>query len=258
MNPRAPQQFAHPTPDPAAPESATSDSALSGAAPAFLDALSTPPASVTGSWWSEITPLMDRIDRLPFVRGLGDGTRDLPTFGAYLVQDALYLRDYSRVLARASQLAPTALEQAFWADCASGAITAEMELHRNWIAKHVTVGTEAGASPVTTAYLNHLLATTVSSPYGVVIAALLPCFWIYQDLGERLQAHSHSEHPFAAWLETYADPAFGLSTERAIDFVEATATAALPVERERMRRAFLVSSDHEEAFFAAPKNGSAG
>ncbi|MBC7517646.1 MAG: TenA family protein [Microbacteriaceae bacterium] len=207
--------------------------------------------SITAGWWDAIEPVRSRIDVLPFVRGLGDGTLDLPTFGTYLVQDALYLRDYSRVLARASQLAPTTGEQAFWADCASGAITAEMELHRTWIAAHVVVGAEAEPVAATTAYLNHLLATTVSAPYEVVIAALLPCFWIYQDLGERLQARSHPRHPFAAWLGTYADPAFARSTEHAIVLVGAAAEVASPVERERMRRAFLTSSDHEESFFAA-------
>lgn len=220
------------------------------------DGLPADPRSITGSWWDDIADIRSRIDTSPFVEGLGDGTLDTASFENYLRQDALYLREYSRVLARASALAPTSAEQVFWADAASGAIAAEMELHRTWLgtAGDATTFDDAGddvlASPTTAAYLGHLHAAGSVGDYGVVIAAVLPCFWIYQDIGERLAERSHAEHPFAAWLDTYADPAFAASTARAIELVGAAAAAAGLDRRERMRRAFVLSSSHEEAFFA--------
>ncbi|MFZ4893741.1 bifunctional hydroxymethylpyrimidine kinase/phosphomethylpyrimidine kinase [Plantibacter sp. Mn2098] len=210
------------------------------------------PASITDAWWDDVEPVRRRIDESPFILGLGDGTLDAGAFTHYLAQDAIYLREYARVLARASQLAPTTEEQVFWAEGASGSIVAEMELHRTWLAEHAASGIRVEPTPVTAAYLSHLLTAARSTDYGLVVAALLPCYWIYQDLGERLVTRSHPEHPFAGWLDTYADPAFAVSNQRAIDIAGAAAARADSAGRERMRRAFLVSAAHEEAFFADP------
>ncbi|MGK9147625.1 bifunctional hydroxymethylpyrimidine kinase/phosphomethylpyrimidine kinase [Plantibacter flavus] len=209
-------------------------------------------AAITDAWWEEIVELRTRIDQLPFVVALADGTLDPARFAWYLQQDAIYLRAYSRVLARASALAPTPDEQVFWAKGAASSIEAEMELHRTWLSTYAVAGMDVAPSSTTTAYLDHLHASTVTGDYGTVVAALLPCYWIYQDLGERLVGSSHAGHPFAAWLDTYADPSFAVANRRAVEIVGLTAARADADALESMRAVFLASSAHEEAFFAEP------
>ena len=206
---------------------------------------SAPPLRET--WWTGIADLRAQIDELDFIRGLSDGTLPEPAFSYYLAQDALYLREYSRALARASQLAPTLEEQSFWATSANGCLAVELELHRDWLGAGATA---APIAPVTQNYLNHLLAVAGGASYATLAAALLPCFWIYQDVGERLAAANHAEHPYAAWLATYADVAFAADTQRAIGFVENAATTASAADRQTMWLAFRASAAHELAFFA--------
>ncbi len=207
------------------------------------------PEDVRTAWWEEIASERAAIDALPFVRGLGDGTLARDEFTTYLAQDALYLRDYARVLAEASRLAPDQDAQAFWALGAHGALAAEMQLHESWLGE--VAGTDAVApASVTVAYLDHLLAVSARGDYAVLIAALLPCFWLYQDVGTRLHALSHAEHPYRSWLDTYGDAAFAASTARAIEIVTAAAAAADEGTRAAMLEAFRRSSRHEVAFFA--------
>ncbi|MFE6965471.1 bifunctional hydroxymethylpyrimidine kinase/phosphomethylpyrimidine kinase [Agromyces sp. NPDC057679] len=216
------------------------------------------PAEVEAEWWASIRGIRDDIDALPFIRGLADGTLDREPFLGYLAQDAHYLRDYARVLAEASRLAPDAAGQAFWAHSAHGSIIGELELHTGWLGREA--GTAASAPPdaTTTAYLDHLLATAQRGDHAVLIAALLPCFWIYTDLGERLAAGEFGEaaldpaHPYASWLATYSDLGFAVATREAIGFVTRAAASATPEHRARMHRAFVASARHELAFFAAP------
>lgn len=207
------------------------------------------PQEIEEQWWSGISPIRTAIDELPFVQGLAAGTLRTEDFTWYLAQDALYLREYSRVLAAASQLAPTAAEQAFWAQSAHSAIATELELHGSWLPDDLFQTT---ASPVTTAYLNHLLATVARRHYGEVIAAALPCFWIYLDVGSGLIDHATEQHPYAQWLQTYADPDFAASTRQAITWVSQQAANASAEQRQRMWAAFEASADHEREFFAAP------
>ena len=205
---------------------------------------------VEATWWDGIQSIREKIDSLTFVHKLGDGTLDRDAFLWYLSQDALYLRDYSRVLAAASRLAPTTSEQAFWAQSAHGAIVGELQLHEGWIPAQAL--NEAKPSVTTTEYTNHLLATAERGDYRVLIAALLPCFWLYHDVGTRLHQLSHPEHPYRSWLDTYADENFAESTAQAIDIVTQAAAGADDATELLMREAFRISASHEHAFFAAP------
>jgi len=211
------------------------------------------PAQVAELWWEEIRDIRTATDELPFVRGLGDGSLPRPAFVWYLAQDALYLSEYSRMLALASRLAPTAAEQIFWATSAHGAIDTELELHASWLVDDAVAGLLP--SGTTTAYLNHLVAAGAGGDYPALIAALLPCFWLYQDVGTRLHPLAQPGHPYRSWLDTYADEAFAAATERAIEIVTTVAAAADEPTRDRMARAFRASAGHEREFFAAPLRG---
>lgn len=216
---------------------------------------------VATEWWRGIAAIRTGIAELPFIRALADGTLERAPFLFYLAQDALYLREYARVLAEAARLAPTSDEQAFWADSARGSIVGELELHASWLTPSHGVSAATFAAepaPATTAYLDHLRSVGFGGDYAEIIAAVLPCFWLYTDLGRRLHAGEFGEyardagHPYASWLATYADPAFEEATRTAIAYVADAAAQADPGTRARMRRAFEASSAHELAFFAAP------
>lgn len=214
------------------------------------------PAEVEADWWADVADVRRGIDELPFIRALADGTLARDDFEYYLAQDAIYLGEYSRVLATAASMAPDAPEQAFWARGAHTCIAVEAELHRDWLAGASAALSERG--PVTTAYLDHLLATAARGDYAVLAAAVLPCYWLYDDLGRRLADGDFGEqtaapgHPYADWLTQYGDPAFAEATREAIGIVTRLASRATPELRERMLRAFRISAEHELAFFAAP------
>ena len=153
---------------------------------------------------------LEAIYGLDFIRDLAAGTLPEKQFAYYLAQDAIYLNGYSRVLARASALAPTEAAQLFWARSAQQCLEVESELHRSWLSTRTV---EPGLGPVTKSYVDHLLAASASGSYAVLVAAVLPCFWLYAEVGAdparaipgRRRA---AGHPYAEWLRTYADEDF--------------------------------------------------
>lgn len=197
--------------------------------------------------WRAAEPVRAATDRCRFVRGLREGTLDRDAFDWYLAQDALYLHEYSRVLAQLSATAPTRDSQAFWAESARGALAEVDRLH----AHHID-GDLPAAAPATTAYTDHLLAVAARGDHAELLAAVLPCFWLYQDLGRRWREIPRDGHAFADWLDAYGDPAFDVSTRRAIEFADAAARASSAAGRARMDAAFARSMRLELAFFTAP------
>ena len=202
------------------------------------------PDALLGSWWEDIAGIRAGIDDLAFIRGLKDGTLGQEDFEHYLGQDALYLRTYAQVLSRASELAPNAEEQRFWAACATGCLEEELELHR----AHLGSAAPPDPTATTAGYLNHLTAS--GRTYPVLVAAILPCFWLYQDAGTRLAAAARDGHPYADWLAAYSSPEFDAATRDSIDLVQKVALRSGADELAAMRRAFHESSRHELLFFA--------
>ncbi len=198
---------------------------------------------------------LDAIYRLDFIRGLADGTLPEREFAYYLGQDALYLNGYSRVLSRAAALAPSEAEQLFWSRSAQQCLEVEAALHRSWLAGRPA---DNRPGPVTKAYVDHLHAASLAGSYGVLVAAALPCFWLYAEVGATLHrgfsaAGAPAGHPYADWLRTYADEAFAEATRQAIRYTDAAARHGSAAERDAMALAFEQSAGYEVEFFDAPR-----
>ncbi|MDQ4502341.1 bifunctional hydroxymethylpyrimidine kinase/phosphomethylpyrimidine kinase [Sinomonas sp. ASV322] len=212
--------------------------------------------------WDATAKVRAEIDALAFIAQLDTGSLPESQFAYYLAQDAQYLNGFSRALARASALAPTEEEQAFWANSAQVCLIVEAELHRTWLSAHpLPTGEALSLGPVTKAYLDHLLAASSMGSYAVLAAAVLPCYWIYAAVGEELHRRHVARvaanpdagaHPYGAWIETYADEAFAESTRRAIRYTDRAGRSASAADRAAMADAFRQSTVYERDFFDAP------
>ena len=237
---------------------ATTDSegnALDGTSPERLLPVSPVPAGEAvvkpaGPWtaalWAAGGETWRQILDLPFVRALGDGTLDEDLFSFYLDQDALYLRDYSRALATLSARADTAEAQVHWAAGAHEAIAAESQLHEGWLANRARLG---APSPITMGYTNFLRASAAGDDYVVGAAAILPCYWLYEEVGAVLSSQNHADHPYAEWLSMYGGEEFAADVARSLAEVERAFEAASPAQRVRAAQAYLSACVYEREFF---------
>lgn len=203
--------------------------------------------SFSAERWRATADVRTAVDACGFVRGLASGSLDRDAFAWYLGQDLLYLREYSRVLARAAALAPTVDEQRFWATASVSCLDEEAALHQ----AHVD---PRGLSPAasTLAYTDHLHTASTTGSYAVLVAAILPCFVLYTDIGARWRGTFDADHAYADWLTAYGDEEFAASSARASLLVDAAARRASPAERAAMAIAYDRSMALERDFFEAP------
>jgi hydroxymethylpyrimidine/phosphomethylpyrimidine kinase len=205
--------------------------------------------SATAEWWERIAQLRKATETDPFLVALADGTLGKDAFADYLAQDAHYLEGYAEVLARLAELAADPVEQVFWAAAAETCRTAETVLHRDWADQE-----PPAVAAVTRAYLDHLEAA-VNSGYGPGVAAVLPCYWMYADIGNRLAVNA-SGHVYREWIDMYSDPVFEQATRTVRDIADRVAAGAGPEGREAMWRAFERAAGLEREFFAAALQAS--
>ncbi|MDA2814404.1 TenA family protein [Nocardiopsis sp. RSe5-2] len=199
--------------------------------------------------WEATAETRAAIDELPFVKGLADGSLERDRFEYYMVQDALYLHGYARALASTAARADRSEEIAFYAKSAHECIVVESALHEG------NVGSVEGAkpSPTGTAYVSYLQSLAQTGGYAELAAGVLPCFWVYMDVGSRLmeKAGDLAGHPYGDWISTYADEAFAESTRKACEITDAIAGRSDAPTVARMREAFARATTYEWKFWDA-------
>ena len=156
-----------------------------------------------GSWsarlWTDIEPIFAAILTHPFITGLTDGSLDEDAFARYVAQDVHYLRDYARALAIVGAKAPTLVDTAMFARHAAEVFDVELALHSTLLPELGLDPTLLGAipsTPTTLAYTSYLLATAYGGSFADGLAAVLPCYWIYAEVGAALLARGSSDRRY--------------------------------------------------------------
>jgi thiaminase/transcriptional activator TenA len=202
--------------------------------------------------WRRTALLRAAIGLMPFNTELAAGTLAPERFRFYITQDALYLAEYARVLAIAAAKAPDAATVRWFSQAAGEAIAVEQALHTSYLAEFgVDPASVAAAepSPDCLAYTSYLLATAHQQNWEVLVAAILPCFWIYWDVAGAIVESAAPDNPYRAWIDTYADPRFGEAVRMVIDIADRAAEAATPPIRDAMLAAFTRSAQYEYLFW---------
>jgi len=202
--------------------------------------------------WERNARLYEVIRTMPFNTELAAGTLSEARFKHYIVQDAHYLVGFGRALALAAAKAPDADRVVQFAKSAEGAIVVERALHGSFFAQYgitpdVFVATPL--SPVCHHYVSYLLATAHAEPYEVVLGALLPCFWIYAEVGRDIHARAAAANPYRAWIDTYAGEDFHRAVRAVIDAADEAAGDASVNVRTRMQVAFTRATQLEWMFW---------
>ena len=202
--------------------------------------------------WQRTAPLRAAIHALPFNRELAAGTLDRERFRFYITQDALYLDQYARALSLAAARAPDTAALRAFAHHAIGAVEVEMALHARYLREFgVDPASLATAEPAPDChgYTSFLLATAYHEPWEVLLAALLPCFWLYWDVGTAIAREAAADNPYRAWIDTYADDGFGAAVRAVIAATDRAAAEASDAVRARMQTAFTRSCQYEWLFW---------
>jgi thiaminase/transcriptional activator TenA len=202
--------------------------------------------------WQRTARLRQAIHDLPFNVALADGSLSRERFQGYVVQDALYLGVYARVLAMAGVKGPDGATLHAFAASALEAVAVEQALHEQYFRGFGLDPGQVAAiepSPDCLGYTSFLLATAYQDPWEVLVAALLPCFWIYWDVGNAITRRAAADNPYRAWIDTYADEGFGNAVRTVIGITDQAAAGATPATVARMMTAFIRSTQYEWLFW---------
>lgn len=190
----------------------------------------------------------------PFVKGLVNGTLPIGKFKFYMMQDAYYLKNYTKVLAIAASKATTNEDINYFLETASFINAAELELHR-------TVFQELGCTekeleefepaPAAYNYVSHMYNAAHNGDVAEAFAAMLPCPWLYQEIGEKYKNAKPGVKLYEEWIAMYSSPDYKEKIELQKSMMNRFAEEQ-PEKVARLKSHFKKSCYYEWKFWEMP------
>jgi thiaminase/transcriptional activator TenA len=206
----------------------------------------------TGELWAAAESVYQSILRHPFLTGLSDGSLDVQAFRFYIVEDAYYLTEFARTLSLLASRAPKDEWIVTFDRDAIGSLEAERALHESYFKDFGLSGEELRArppAPTTLAYTSYLLATACTRPFEEGLSAVLPCYWIYAEVGKALGRRGSSNALYQRWIDNYGSEAYDATVQAVLAIMDELARDVSPALRARMVRQFVTTSRYEWMFW---------
>ncbi|HEU5420351.1 MAG TPA: thiaminase II [Streptosporangiaceae bacterium] len=206
----------------------------------------------SGELWDGISDIYAAILAHPFLTGLTDGSLSRDAFAFYVVQDALYLRGYAQALAEVGARAPDIQITEIFARHAAGIVTVERQLHDSLMSSlgiDPALGEAAEPAPTTLAYVSYLLSSVRGGSFAEGIGTVLPCYWIYWEVGKELLRRGSPDPRFQQWIDTYSGEEYADQVREVLAVTDDLGRGLGPAERARVRQHFRATSRYEWMFW---------
>ena len=210
--------------------------------------------TLSAELWSGIEDIYAAILGHPFIAGLTDGSLGPEAFRFYVIQDAHYLREYARALSVCAAKAPAEPEIAMFDRHAAGAIEVERSLHESFFRELGVTEEELASTPMaptTLAYTSYLLSVAYGGSFSEALGAVLPCYWIYREVGEALLERVSPDPLYRRWIETYGGEEFAEIVRAVLEVTDRLGPDLSEVDRRRMAQHFTTTSRYEWMFWDA-------
>ncbi|WP_137596827.1 thiaminase II [Paucilactobacillus kaifaensis] len=197
-------------------------------------------------------PLWSKSFTHPFIQELTAGNLPITKFKFYLKQDNYYLTEFATlhqlIAAKLSNMADKKILLAG----ATFDNNDELLVRNAMFAKlGITDSDLANTKPTPAAYnyITHMYYELNTGSPARATAALLPCYWLYSEIGARLEEKSSPVPIYQQFIDGYAGDEFTNSTRAMINLVEKMSSVVDATERNQMINAFLKSSAFELQFW---------
>jgi thiaminase/transcriptional activator TenA len=206
----------------------------------------------TAELWDGAAGIYGAILAHPFLTGLTDGSLPQDAFAYYVVQDLLYLQRYAHALAAVASHAPDSAATRMFASHAADVVAVEQTLHESLLPSlgiDPAVAICAEPAPTNLAYTSYLLATIEGGSYAEGVGAVLPCYWIYWEVGKELARRGSPDPRYRQWIDTYAGEEFAKAVSGVLAEADGLGLGLSADERARVHQHFRTTSRYEWMFW---------
>ncbi|MGE4213547.1 MAG: thiaminase II [Anaerotignaceae bacterium] len=209
---------------------------------------------VTDRLYAAVKEIWDSYNQHPFVKGIAYGTLDMDKFQFYMVQDYLYLMQYSKVFALGIVKAETERDMRMFADLVHSTLNSETATHRAYLKRlGITAEDVENAKPslATQSYTNYMLSVSFTGGIAEVATTVLACAWSYKMIGDFMESVAGAkEHEFyGEWVKSYTSKQYRDDNDVIIDLVDRLAENYTQEQIQSLENIIVDCSRYEYMFW---------
>ncbi|MDU1539508.1 MAG: thiaminase II [Paeniclostridium sordellii] len=190
-----------------------------------------------------------------FVKEIGEGTLPKEKFKRYLIQDYLYLKEFSRVFAMGMVKADTVKEMKFFNKAANGSIEDEAAIHIEYMKRlgvAPIVAEKCKLEMVSSSYISYMQAVSLTGGVKEIVMATLPCNWSYNYIGHYLYETYKDNlegNYYKDWIKMYSDNKFDEVLKEWLEYTNYLCKNLSEEEIKKLTEIFVKSSLYELDFW---------
>ena len=199
--------------------------------------------------------IWDGYNETPFVKGIVDGSLDHEKFKYYMIQDYLYLLDYTKVFSIGTAKAKNLDAMRLFAGYIHSILDGEMDIHRAYMTRLGIAKEEAEQTPVALdnlSYTSYMLRVAYEEGEAEVMAAILSCALSYEFIAKKILAEypAADKHEFyGEWVSGYASDSYHEDNEVLADLMNRLTEDYSEMRKQHLVDIFTACSRYEAAFW---------
>ena len=199
--------------------------------------------------WQAALPVYNKILKLDFLRELMDGTLPHDKFRFYVQQDALYLNGFGKALAGIAARLENPAHMGAFVTFAGDTMAVERDMHQSFF-DVLGKPEELEPSPTCLLYTSYMLKQLADAPVETAMASVLPCFWVYKEVGDYILANqTKGANQYQNWIDTYGGDEYGAAVEKAIAICDELAAECTQKQRDAMTKSYVICTKMEWMFW---------
>lgn len=202
----------------------------------------------------QTVPYWEGSFKHPFIVQLQEGTLPIENFRYYLIQDSYYLRHFSALYERVAKITDEPRLRMQMMNNARDLAKGELAIRAKFFEEMAITDeelNETGVAPTAYHYVSHMYRQLIENNDAIAAASLLPCSWLYFEIGERLRA-ANVTSPVAIyqdWIETYGGEEAREAIEKECALLNRLYAESSKENQENMISAFVISARMEFNFW---------
>ena len=199
--------------------------------------------------WKKSSKIYNAILKLDFLEELSGGTLDNGIFARYIAQDEIYLKNYYHQMNMLADLMEDEQDRSLFLSFAQSGMEGEKAMHDMLIDQY-GIETRVEPSKVTADYNAHICEGIATGDPCIALAAVLPCMWIYNEVGLHILKQSDLEsNPYKEWILEYGQEEFTAGVNKVLKMIDGWAAKADLETRKKMDYYYLKAALYEYAFW---------
>jgi thiaminase/transcriptional activator TenA len=204
-----------------------------------------------------VADIWERCYKHPFVQGLADGSVARESFRDYLIQDTLYLKEYTKVFAYAFIKADDIEVMRHLYRDMQCVLSDETQTHIAYLRDFSLTEADALAAEVkgpNREYLDYMLTVGKEDNWLAGFISTMPCTLSYYHVAVHARAESDrlgnaATNYYRAWADFYAGSEYEAIYDDAVAFIDEVTAEISEAEKTRLKQIFARSSAYELGFW---------